>query len=95
MWHNTWNPTDKRILNNATAELKQRIAQFRNATFRSFTQDINNISADYIIQEAVKSLKQATKVEHSYQNWCISDITKSEAFDSHLESTFTTKCRNE
>lgn len=89
----TRNPADKRFLNYATAELKRRTAQFRNAAFRSFIQDINNSSANYVIRKAVKSLKQRTKrhipIKGSCQNWCRSHSTKAEALASHLESTFT------
>jgi hypothetical protein len=63
--HRFCTPESKRLLNVATRELTQFLADTNNASFQTFFQDLSpTTSTDYSLWKAIKKAKQATNSSH-------------------------------
>jgi hypothetical protein len=64
-WHRFRTPESKRLLNAATRELKQQLADTSNASFQTSLQDLSpTASTDYSLWKAAKKAKQAINSFH-------------------------------
>jgi hypothetical protein len=81
------------LLNAATRELKQLLADMNNASFQTFLQDLSPpASTDYYLWKAAKKTKQATNSCHPLRTtrgtWARMNTEKARIFADHLATVF-------
>jgi hypothetical protein len=89
--HRFRTPDSKRLLNAATRELKQLLADTNNASFKTFLQDLSpTTSTYYSLLKAAKKAKQATNSSHPLRTtrgtWARMNTEKVRTFADHLTS---------
>lgn len=92
-WQYSRSPADKTILNKATKELKQKLAEFKNEAVNAYLKDLSaSKNRAYNLWNATKYLKRPVlrKVpfKDSNDRWCRSDEDKAIAFADYLKNTF-------
>jgi hypothetical protein len=91
-WHRFRTPESKRLLNAATRELKQLLAD-TNASFQTFLQDLSPLaSTDYSLWKEAKKAKQATNssqpLRTTRETWARTNTEKAQTFADHLATVF-------
>jgi hypothetical protein len=81
------------LLNVATSELKQLLADTNSASFQTFLQDLSpSASTDYSLWKAAKKAKQATNSSHPLQTTrgtlARMNTEKAQTFADHLATVF-------
>jgi hypothetical protein len=81
------------MLNAATSEFKQLLADMNNASFQTFLQDLSPTAfTDYSLWKAAKKAKQATNSSHPLSTtrgtWATTNTEKAQTFTDHLTSVF-------
>lgn len=93
IWQTTRSPADKRNLNVAVKNLKERLAEIKSEAFKEFLKNLSPTKYDeHQLWKATKYLKRPPKrsvpVRDQHNSWCRSDKSKAEAFSQYLFDTF-------
>jgi hypothetical protein len=92
-WHRLRTPQSKRLLNTATRELKQLLAEHRNSNFQSFLLNLSPTPAtNYSLWKAAKRAKHTITPSHPLRtpsgSWARTNSEKAQVFANYLTTVF-------
>jgi hypothetical protein len=93
-WHRLRTLQSKRLLNTATRELKQLLADHNNSNVQSFLLDLSPTASttNYSLWKEAKKAKQITTSSHAIRtgpgSWARTNKAKAHAFANHLATVF-------